>query len=129
EVSEEEADRYFYMQVLTGDPTDGYSGCPGIGPKRAERLLDGVGLEDMWSVIVETYEAKGLTEEDALQQARVARILRKNDYDFKNKSPMLWAPFKLELPFSLAGSWNEQVFPHDIPGVHLYPSLLPMARR
>lgn len=94
EVSEEEADRYFYMQVLTGDPTDGYSGCPGIGPKRAERLLDGVGLEDMWSVIVEAYEAKGLTEEDALQQARVARILRKNDYDFKNKRPKLWAPSK-----------------------------------
>ena len=39
-VDEKEADYNFYLQVLTGDATDGYAGCPGIGPKRAERLLE-----------------------------------------------------------------------------------------
>ena len=90
-VSLEEADRFFYRQVLTGDPTDGYPGCPGIGPKTADRILDDAG-ENPWPVIVKTYEAKGLTEEDALVQARVARILRKTEYDFKAKKPKLWVP-------------------------------------
>lgn len=90
EVSEKEADYFFYLQVLTGDPTDGYKGCPGIGPKSAERIL--ADAEDPWRAIVETYESKGLTEEDALVQARVARILRKEDYDYKKKQPRLWTP-------------------------------------
>lgn len=88
-----EGDYFFYKQILTGDPTDGYKGCPGIGEKRSSRLLEGVDLEkDGWSVVVEAYEKKGLTEEDALQQARVARILRETDYDFKNQEPILWTP-------------------------------------
>lgn len=91
EVSLEEADRFFYEQVLTGDPTDGYKGCPGIGPKRAARILDEAG-DNPWPAIVEVYESKGLTEEDALVQARVARILRKSDYDFKAQKPKLWVP-------------------------------------
>lgn len=92
-ITEAQGDRQFYMQVLTGDPTDGYKGCPGIGVVKAERILDALDDdEDPWPYIVEAYEKKNLTEEDALQQARVARILRKSDYDFKKKSPILWAP-------------------------------------
>ncbi len=30
--------------------------------------------------------------EDALQTARVARILRHTDYNFKTKEPILWQP-------------------------------------
>lgn len=90
-VSEEEADFRFYMQALTGDPTDGYYGCPGIGPKTAERILAEAG-NNPWPAIVEQYRLRGLTEEDALVQARVARILRRTDYDFKAKAPKLWVP-------------------------------------
>ena len=32
----------------------------------------------------------GFTEEEALLNARMARILRKSDYDFKNKEVRLW---------------------------------------
>ncbi len=92
EISVEEADYFFYQQVLTGDSTDGYKGCPSIGAKRSKKILDEVTDGDYWSAIVETYEKKGLTEEDALQQARVARILRMSDYDFLKKEPMLWLP-------------------------------------
>lgn len=91
DVSLEEADWHFYMQVLTGDPTDGYYGCPGVGPKTAERILAEAGANP-WPAIVEQYRMKGLTEDDALVQARVARILRRSDYDFKAKMPKLWVP-------------------------------------
>ncbi len=90
EVSVEEADRFFYKQVLTGDSTDGYKGCPSIGQKRAEKILDEITNGDYWTAIVATYEKKGLTEKDALQQARVARILRKSDYDFVSNEPKMW---------------------------------------
>ena len=91
EVTPEEADRWFYMQTLTGDATDGYSGCPGGGPKKAEAILEAAG-ENPWPAIVAAYEKAGLSEEAALQQARVARILRASDYNFKKKEPILWKP-------------------------------------
>lgn len=89
ELSEEDADRNFLMQTLTGDPTDGYSGCPKIGAVNATRILD----EDCsWAAVVKAYEKQHLTEQDALTQARVARILRASDYDFKKKEVRLWTP-------------------------------------
>lgn len=87
-ITEEEADRNHLLQALTGDSTDGYSGCPGVGPKKAEKALK----ENDWSLVVETYEKAGLTEEDALEQARVARILRYGEYDSKKDEVNLWTP-------------------------------------
>jgi len=88
-VTEAEADYWHMYQTLTGDTTDGYSGCRGIGPKKAEAILaDGI----EWSKIVTVYEKAGFSEEEALVQARVARILRAADYDFKRKEPKLWQP-------------------------------------
>jgi DNA polymerase-1 len=90
------ADRAFLTQVLTGDSVDGYPGVPGIGPVKAAKLLDGLTLFEAWPVIVKAYEKKGLTEDDALAQARCARILRTEDYDFDKKEPILWTPPKGE---------------------------------
>lgn len=98
-----EADRFFIKQALMGDRTDGYPGCPGVGPKTSEKILDKaleemneevlpVTAEDYWPYVVEAYEKKGLSEEVALMNARVARILRATDYDYKNKEPILWTP-------------------------------------
>lgn len=90
EVSVQEGDRLHMLQTLTGDATDNYSGCPGLGPKRADALL---AAEDYWwPLVVKAYAAKGLTEEYALAQARVARILRATDYDYKERKPILWIP-------------------------------------
>jgi len=91
-ITEEEGDRWFYTQILTGDPGDGYSGIPGCGPKKAAKILDGVANEDTWPIIVAAYEAAGLTEDDALQQARVARILRFPEYNFTTGEVTLWNP-------------------------------------
>lgn len=88
-ISQEEADYWHLYQTLVGDSTDGYKGCPGIGPKKADAvLLAGGG----WAGVVALFESKGLTEEDALVQARVARICRACDYDFKKKEVKLWTP-------------------------------------
>lgn len=92
-VSEEESDWWFMYQTLIGDTVDGYYGCKGIGDKTAKKILGEVGektLEDMWKSVIETFISKGYTEEDALLNARMARILRADDYDFKNKEVKLW---------------------------------------
>ena len=93
-VDEDEAAYHHMKQTLTGDTVDGYPGCPGIGPVKAQAILEGPGPlpDDAWARIVAAFEKKKLTEADALVQARVARILRASDYDFKNKKVKLWQP-------------------------------------
>jgi DNA polymerase-1 len=93
-VSTQEADYWHMYQTLVGDATDGYKGCPSVGPKKAEKLLNGELPELMWEKVVAIYELKGLTEEDALVQARVARICRNTDYDYNNRKVKLWTPQK-----------------------------------
>ena len=82
--------KWHLIQSCSGDQTDGYSGCPGIGVKRATTLFESKGYS--WKTVVETFEEKGLTEEDALLNARLARILTSEDYDFKNRKPIPWTP-------------------------------------
>jgi DNA polymerase-1 len=105
-VTEAEADYFHMYQTLTGDITDGYKGCPGIGKVKAEKLLkDAKAPGDtpekgehwetegkLWPRVVHAYKKAGLTEEDALRQARLARILRWEDWDNEKKQPILWTP-------------------------------------
>lgn len=118
EVSPGEAEFNWLKQALTGDVTDGYPGCPGMGPVTAETCLNGrLGWEEythtiasgkrkgeteqrwrtipmptMWEAVVSQYQRAGLTADDALLQARLARILHNNDYDHQKKEPILWTP-------------------------------------
>jgi DNA polymerase-1 len=97
EVSEAEADYKWLTQVLTGDTADGYQGLPGCGPKTAEKILGGpenlgADITNLWGRVVDAYEAKGLGSDDALLQARLARILRASDWDSATKQPILWRP-------------------------------------
>ncbi len=89
EISVQDADRFFLTQVLTGDPTDGYKGVPGIGPKKAEAIL---GPRHDWGAIEKAFLDAGLTKDDALTQARLARILRWSDWDAEKGEPILWKP-------------------------------------
>jgi 5'-3' exonuclease len=89
-IGEDEADWWHMFQTLCGDTSDGYKGCPGTGKVKAEKLL--TGDIDMWAVVVAAYEKAGLTEADALTQARLARILRWSDWDQEKKEPILWTP-------------------------------------
>lgn len=98
-VTEEQADYWHLYQTLTGDTTDGYAGCPGAGPVKATAILGAIedfnGVAAAWPKVVNAYAKAGLGEEHALTMARVARILRASDYDFKKKEVILWNPASL----------------------------------
>lgn len=99
EISVAQADRYHMYQTLIGDTTDGYTGCPGCGPKTADKILDPFTAEDgsfdnagAWEAVIKTYTKAKLGATEALVQARVARICRSSDYNFKTKEVILWTP-------------------------------------
>ena len=78
------------IQCLSGDQTDGYSGVPGIGVKRAQTLFDKEGYS--WKTVVKAFTDKGLNEYDAIMNARLAKILTIDDYDTEKQEPILWTP-------------------------------------
>ena len=82
--------KWHWIQTLAGDQTDGYSGVPGYGVKTAAKLFDTNGY--VWEEILGAFESKGLTRDDALLNARLAKILQASDYDFTNKRPIAWVP-------------------------------------
>lgn len=89
EVTQAEADYNFLYQTLVGDATDNFKGCPNVGPVKANKILS---ENPTWEAVVNTYLKAGLTEADALQQARCARILRHGDYDLEQQKVKLWTP-------------------------------------
>tara|TARA_R100000664_G_scaffold15623_1_gene24206 strand:- start:1032 stop:1796 length:765 start_codon:yes stop_codon:yes gene_type:complete len=89
-IDKEAGAAWHLIQSISGDQTDGYGGVPGIGVKRAEALFKEKGYT--WKAVVEAFKEKDLTEEDALVNARLARILTADDYDFERKEPKLWSP-------------------------------------
>ncbi|QPH88705.1 hypothetical protein [Campylobacter concisus] len=127
ELNYAQGQRVFYTQVLTGDSTDGYGGCKGIGKVKAEEILDeylkwqisleddktiqkSLPCDDIWEAIIswyiksyykemegnpDTYKTKAIKE--ALTQARVARMLRVDE--FKGGKPILWnyKPLNIDL--------------------------------
>jgi DNA polymerase-1 len=104
-ITPEEGDKWHLIQTLAGDQTDGYSGVPGIGVKRADVLFNKEGYS--WKTVVKAFESKDLTETDALVNARLAKILTVNDYDFKKKEARLWSPSSDYYINSRTGSENE----------------------
>lgn len=121
-ITQAEADRFFLQQILSGDSTDGYSGCPTIGSDKAKKILanpilkvpyehtftrgkrkgqieiryEDVPTDNIWASIVSHYEWKGLTESDAIVQAQVARMLRADEWDTEKQEVILWQPAKLK---------------------------------
>ena len=106
DITPEDGARWHLIQTLAGDNTDGYAGVPGIGVKKAEKIFGEKGYT--WKAVVETFEEKDMTEEDALVNARLARILTTEDYDYERKEPILWTPspdYSIESP---AGDGTEK---------------------
>tara|TARA_R100000655_G_scaffold53482_1_gene91462 strand:+ start:562 stop:1326 length:765 start_codon:yes stop_codon:yes gene_type:complete len=89
-ITPDEGARWHLIQTMAGDNTDGYSGVPGIGVKKAEKIFEEKGYS--WQTVVETFEEKEMTEADALVNAQLARILTTDDYDHDKKEPILWTP-------------------------------------
>ena len=100
-VSEEEADRFFYTQWMTGDSTDNIPGLWRVGPKKAEKLLNNTERCDWDASILNMYKEEKRPEnkkidmdpEDfALAMARCVRILRQDEYDRDKGDIILWNP-------------------------------------
>jgi DNA polymerase-1 len=81
---------WFLIQTLAGDQTDGYAGAPGFGVKTSAKFFGDNGYT--WNSVVKAFLLKGLTEEDALRNARLAKILTADDYDTEQSRPILWTP-------------------------------------
>tara|TARA_B100001564_G_scaffold142280_1_gene119399 strand:+ start:1296 stop:2066 length:771 start_codon:yes stop_codon:yes gene_type:complete len=89
-ITPEEGAKWHLIQTLAGDQTDGYSGVPGIGIKRAVALFEEDGYS--WETVVKAFAKKELGEEVALMNARLARILTCDDYDATDKRVIPWTP-------------------------------------
>lgn len=92
-ISPKSAAMFHLSQVLTGDPTDGYPGLPGAGPK-AWATIEAQAESPMhaWELVCKAYHSKGYRVEDALLQARLAFILRDGFYNYRNGKVTLWTP-------------------------------------
>tara|TARA_B110000879_G_scaffold42574_1_gene60145 strand:+ start:2206 stop:3015 length:810 start_codon:yes stop_codon:yes gene_type:complete len=104
-VTPNEANWYWMYQTLMGDSTDGYPGLIGTGRVKAERLLPKVDDSDptsfmkrLWHEVqlafVEKHDQEKIGVYQAVKQARLARILRDNDYDWQRKAVRLWHPYE-----------------------------------
>src|SRR3954451_5670600 len=94
EVSQHVGDLFHARQTLTGDTTDNYPGLKGFGPAKAEALIKASNgnREFLWGSIQQAYAKAGHSRDEMLVQARVARILTADWFDFDNKQPIPWEP-------------------------------------
>jgi len=94
-ITEAEADYNFFKQTLTGDTTDNFKGAHNVGEVGASKVLAGIDPKDtkaMWKAVVGAFEKAKQTADDALLNARLARILRAGEYNYETKKPKLWNP-------------------------------------
>lgn len=89
EITKDEAEAAFLTQVLSGDSTDGYPGLKGIGPVSARKIL---GNRPDWGLVERAFLKANHTVDEALAQARCARILRQADWDQEAETIKLWVP-------------------------------------
>lgn len=81
DVSEEQALKFFYQQLLSGDRTDNIQGIPGIGPAKAKKLLKDAETEtQLYAAAREAYANDTLL----LENARLLWIQREPN--------QLWTP-------------------------------------
>ena len=89
-ITPEDGAKWHLIQTCAGDQTDGYPGVPGIGVKRATTIFESKGYS--WKTLTEMYNDKGYTNLTAITNARLARILTVDDYDFDKQKPIPWTP-------------------------------------
>lgn len=79
--------RWFFTQLLTGDPTDNIPGLYGVGPVKAKKLLDGLTEAlSMYSVVQAEYEARfgSYWEMFMHENARLLWMLQSEDDDIRD---------------------------------------------
>ena len=100
-VTKKDAKRFFYIQWMTGDSTDGIPGLWRIGPKKAEQFLDSWDEKDWDKNIMDLYlsdkhhvrSAEDMTREEAgIAMGQCVRILTTDTYNLKTNKTKLWLP-------------------------------------
>ena len=77
--TEEEGLRTFYKQILTGDATDDIPGIKGIGPKKAEKILEECETaEQMWYTALDKWAQVGVDEATVI---KYGQLLWMREYD------------------------------------------------
>ena len=80
-VTVEEALKYFYTQLLTGDSSDNIKGVYKCGPVKAAQILGSMDyVKDMFDIVRETYN----NDEEMLMNGRVLWIWKKPNDDWKD---------------------------------------------
>jgi hypothetical protein len=81
-VTEDEAIKNFYMQVLTGDRVDNVPGLKGVGPKKAEKILSEAKTEtELFNAVLTAYDG------DINHMTEMAQLLW-----IRRKEGDLWQP-------------------------------------
>lgn len=81
-VNDQEAIKHFYTQILTGDRVDNIVGLKGVGPKKAEKILqDCITEADMYKAVLEAYDND---EKRVLENGQLLWIRRKEN--------QIWSP-------------------------------------
>ncbi len=87
-VDDQQAIKHFYTQILTGDRVDNIVGLKGVGPKKAEKILQDCDTEeDMYKAVLEAYDND---EERVLENGQLLWIRRKENQIW---SPALFSTF------------------------------------
>lgn len=60
-ITKEEAERMFWIQMLMGDAGDGVAGLKRVGPKTAEKILNGAKI--LWRTVAREYISRGVKDE------------------------------------------------------------------
>ena len=100
-ITDTQAKAFHMWQTICGDPTDGFSGAKGIG-KQSEYAKEVLEAEpdEMWDIVLDAYSSAGMTEDDALVNARMAKILTWRHFNFKTKEVIHWTPIDLHIDAS-----------------------------
>ena len=98
-ISEEEAERWFCIQWMAGDSTDGIPGLWRVGRKKAEKFLDEWDYSEWHKNIIEMYEEgkhvpknKHNVDDMSLAMARCVRILSHENYNIDTNEIVHWLP-------------------------------------
>jgi hypothetical protein len=84
-IEQDEADKHFWLQMLTGDRVDHIPGLYGIGPKKAEKILkDCVDYASMEAAVWQAYQDKGHGIDYFTEQGRLLWLQR--------QSGEMWTP-------------------------------------
>lgn len=76
-VSEEKGHYNLWLSVLVGDSVDCISGLPAVGTVTAKKILDGVSVEDMPTVVANAYIERNCDYRYFIEQSRLLYILKK----------------------------------------------------